>query len=117
MAPGGGAAADGSSGAQTESVAEHPAIVRLGIAPVPGHRSPIVLLQRFRGTLDHWDPGFVDPLAGRHRVITFDTPGAGGSSGSPKASISAMAADAAAVIAARSNSERSTGSVGRWVGW
>lgn len=64
-----------------------------------GSGSPLLLLQRFRGTLDHWDPGFVDRLAMNRRIIMFDSPGLGGSTGQPRTSISAMA-DAAADVAA-----------------
>lgn len=46
-----------------------------------GSGSPIVLANRMRGTLDTWDPLFLDKLAERHRVITFDYPGVGYSSG------------------------------------
>ncbi|MHC5348407.1 alpha/beta fold hydrolase [Metapseudomonas furukawaii] len=46
-----------------------------------GVGSPIVLANRMRGTLDTWDPLFLDSLADRHTVITFDYPGVGYSSG------------------------------------
>ncbi|MDH4582038.1 alpha/beta hydrolase [Pseudomonas sp. BN415] len=46
-----------------------------------GSGSPIVLANRMRGTLDTWDPLFLDKLAERHTVITFDYPGVGYSSG------------------------------------
>ncbi|GAA5081777.1 alpha/beta fold hydrolase [Lysobacter panacisoli] len=46
-----------------------------------GSGSPIVLANRMRGTLDTWDPLFLDTLARHHTVITFDYPGAGYSSG------------------------------------
>lgn len=65
-----------------------------------GAGTPIVLLQRFRGAIDDWDPHFVDRLAARRRVILFDAPGVGGSTGSPSAAVSAMAADAAAFVGA-----------------
>ncbi|WP_198173794.1 alpha/beta fold hydrolase [Lysobacter soli] len=39
-----------------------------------GSGSPIVLANRMRGTLDTWDPLFLDTLARNHTVITFDTP-------------------------------------------
>jgi pimeloyl-ACP methyl ester carboxylesterase len=38
---------------------------------------PLVLLQRFRGTLDHWDPAFLDSLAAHRRVLIFDSVGVG----------------------------------------
>ncbi len=46
-----------------------------------GSGSPIVLANRMRGTLDTWDPLFLDELARRHTVITFDYPGVGYSAG------------------------------------
>lgn len=46
-----------------------------------GSGSPIVLATRLRGTIDTWDPLFLDLLARNHRVITFDYPGIGYSSG------------------------------------
>jgi pimeloyl-ACP methyl ester carboxylesterase len=46
-----------------------------------GSGSPIVLANRMRGTLDTWDPLFLDHLAAQHTVITFDYPGIGYSSG------------------------------------
>lgn len=47
-----------------------------------GSGKPIVLCTRFRGTMDLWDPAFVDALAANGlRVITFDYSGLGLSSG------------------------------------
>jgi pimeloyl-ACP methyl ester carboxylesterase len=46
-----------------------------------GSGSPIVLANRLRGTIDTWDPAFLDKLAERHTVITFDYPGIGYSTG------------------------------------
>ena len=42
-----------------------------------GAGSPLVLLTRMRGTLDTWDPLFLDQLAVTHRIITVDYPGTG----------------------------------------
>lgn len=47
-----------------------------------GRGPPILLLTRMRGTLDTWDPLFLDELARANRVITVDYPGVGYSSGS-----------------------------------
>ena len=41
----------------------------------------MVLLTRMRGTLDTWDPLFLDELTKSNRVITVDYPGVGYSSG------------------------------------
>lgn len=49
-----------------------------------GTGKPIVLCTRFRGTLDDWDPAFLDALAAHGvRVITFDYSGLGLSTGTP----------------------------------
>jgi pimeloyl-ACP methyl ester carboxylesterase len=56
-----------------------------------GRGTPIVLANRMRGTLDTWDPLFLDELARRHRVITFDFPGVGYSSGQLPEDIAATA--------------------------
>ncbi|MGZ4663512.1 MAG: alpha/beta fold hydrolase [Frankiaceae bacterium] len=59
---------------------------------------PLVLLQRFRGNLDNWDPALVDALATNRRVITFDNAGVGSSSGRTPSTISQMARDALAFL-------------------
>lgn len=46
-----------------------------------GTGAPIVVANRMRGTLDTWDPLFLDSLAERHTVIAFDYPGVGYSGG------------------------------------
>lgn len=46
-----------------------------------GNGTPIILANRFRGTLDTWDPLFLDLLAKDHSVITFDYLGIGYSEG------------------------------------
>jgi pimeloyl-ACP methyl ester carboxylesterase len=48
---------------------------------VIGNGEPIVFLARFRGTLNDWDPAFVDAVAKSYRVILFDGPGVGLSTG------------------------------------
>ena len=48
---------------------------------------PLVLLQRFRGNLDNWDPALIDALASKRRVLTFDNAGVGSSTGSTPGSI------------------------------
>jgi pimeloyl-ACP methyl ester carboxylesterase len=57
-----------------------------------GHGSPILLANRMRGTLDTWDPLFLDQLAQQHTVITFDYPGIGYSSGVLPQELSEVAA-------------------------
>jgi pimeloyl-ACP methyl ester carboxylesterase len=46
-----------------------------------GSGSPILIANRMRGTLDTWDPAFLDALAARHTLYWFDYPGIGYSSG------------------------------------
>lgn len=47
-----------------------------------GTGQPMLLFNRMRGTLDTWDPLFLDHLAADFRVITVDYPGIGYSTGS-----------------------------------
>ena len=47
----------------------------------PDTGTPLLLLQRFRGTLDDWDPDFLLHLAEGRRVIRFDNAGIGASGG------------------------------------
>jgi pimeloyl-ACP methyl ester carboxylesterase len=56
---------------------------RLG---VPGG-IPLVLIHRFRGTMDHWDPAFLDALAAERDVIIYDKRGLGLSTGTPATSL------------------------------
>lgn len=46
-----------------------------------GSGIPIILANRFRGTLDTWDPLFLDLLAKKNTVVTFDYSGIGYSDG------------------------------------
>ncbi len=46
-----------------------------------GSGTPLILANRFRGTLDTWDPLFLDLLAEKNAVITFDYSGIGYSAG------------------------------------
>ena len=57
-----------------------------------GSGSPIVAVTRMRGTLDTWDPLFLDTLAKSHRVITVDWPGVGYSKGTLPADMGQAAA-------------------------
>lgn len=58
-----------------------------------GKGDPIVLVNRFRGTLDTWDPLFLNKLAEHHRVITFDYTGIGYSSGTLPTNVDLVAKD------------------------
>ncbi|MBX9459358.1 MAG: alpha/beta hydrolase [Rhizobium sp.] len=46
-----------------------------------GSGDPIIMFTRLRGTIDTWDPAFVDALADGYRVIMVDYPGVGYSEG------------------------------------
>jgi len=59
---------------------------------------PLVLLQRFRGNLDNWDPALVDALASGRRVVTFDNVGVAGSKGTTPNTIEQMATGAIAFL-------------------
>ena len=61
---------------------------------------PVIFLVHLAGTLDNWDPGVVDGIAARHRVITFDNRGVGASTGKTPDTIEAMAKDAVTFIRA-----------------
>ncbi|SDW59874.1 Pimeloyl-ACP methyl ester carboxylesterase [Arthrobacter sp. cf158] len=55
---------------------------------------PVVFFVHLAATLDNWDPRIVDPIAKNRRVIAFDQPGIGASTGKVPNSIDAMADDA-----------------------
>lgn len=55
-----------------------------------GYGHPIILAARLRGTIDTWDPLFLDELAKKHRVITFDYPGIGYSEGKMPSDLKVM---------------------------
>jgi pimeloyl-ACP methyl ester carboxylesterase len=57
----------------------------------------LILCTRFRGTLDTWDPAFLDSLAKRFRVITFDYQGIGQSTGKPSYDPKSLAHDVVAL--------------------
>ena len=53
--------------------------------------APLLLVQRFRGTMDHWDPLLLDLLAEHREVVLFDNVGVGRSHGAPAQSIGEQA--------------------------
>jgi pimeloyl-ACP methyl ester carboxylesterase len=61
---------------------------------------PLVLLQRFRATIDWWDPEFLDFLAAGHDVIVFDNVGVGYTTGEPRDSLDGFADGAVEFIGA-----------------
>ncbi|KAL7793986.1 Alpha/Beta hydrolase protein [Trichoderma afarasin] len=50
---------------------------RLGLA----EGVPLVLIMHYRGTMDHWDPALIDPLAAKRPVILIDPANSGRSEG------------------------------------
>ncbi|GAA2619371.1 alpha/beta hydrolase [Streptomyces vastus] len=52
---------------------------------------PLVLVSGFRGTIDSWDPEFLDLLAAGHDVILFDNVGIGYTTGEPRDSVEGFA--------------------------
>lgn len=63
---------------------------------VPLDPTPVLFLQRFRGTLDDWDPGFVDELAKTRTIILFSDAAIGTSTGTAAATVDQKARNAAA---------------------
>jgi pimeloyl-ACP methyl ester carboxylesterase len=63
-----------------------------------GTGTPLILAVRFRGTLDVWDPLFLDELAKSFTVIIFDYTGLGASSGEPTYLRESLAQDAKDLI-------------------
>lgn len=61
-----------------------------------GSGDPIIMLNRLRGTIDTWDPAFIDALADGYRVIMVDYPGVGYSEGKLAPDMSAVAGTMAA---------------------
>jgi pimeloyl-ACP methyl ester carboxylesterase len=72
--------------------------------PPTGDRPPLLFLHRFRGTLDDWDPGFIDAVARHRRVILFSDAAVGSSTGAPATDVSEKAANAAAFARALGHS-------------
>lgn len=58
-----------------------------------GKGKPIILVNRFRGTLDTWDPLFIKMMAKKFNVITFDYSGIGASTGTMAPDIAIVAKD------------------------
>lgn len=59
---------------------------------------PVLFCQRFRGTMDHWDPAFIDFIAAERPVILFDSQGVGRTSGLAPDTIRGMAEFAASFV-------------------
>ena len=65
-----------------------------------GHGAPLVLIMGYGGTMEVWDPHFVDELARHFRVVIFDNAGIGASAVLRPLSIDAMADQTSALIMA-----------------
>lgn len=61
---------------------------------------PIVLFTRYKATMDHWDPAFLEGLASERRVIIFDNAGVSESTGEVATDFAGMAATAVDFITA-----------------
>lgn len=61
---------------------------------------PLVFFQRFRGTMDHWDPALIEVIARERPLIVFDNAGVGASTGEVAPDIAAAARTAAVFIEA-----------------
>jgi pimeloyl-ACP methyl ester carboxylesterase len=61
---------------------------------------PLLLMQHFRGTMDHWDPAVTDGFARDRPVILFNNAGVSSSSGETPDTIDAMARDAGEFVRA-----------------
>ena len=61
---------------------------------------PLVLFNHWGAVLDNFDPGIIDELAKKRRVITTDYRGIGGSEGSAPLTVGEMADDAIGLIRA-----------------
>jgi len=62
-----------------------------------GKGSPIILCNRFRGTMDSWDPAFLNMLATQYNVITFDYPGTASSKGELPTTMAGVASEVVAL--------------------
>jgi pimeloyl-ACP methyl ester carboxylesterase len=61
----------------------------------PTGSTPLLLTNRFRGTIGSWDPALLDVLAGERDVIVFDNVGVGATPGEVPDRVEGMAAGAA----------------------
>jgi pimeloyl-ACP methyl ester carboxylesterase len=66
-----------------------------------GKGTPLLLIMGLGGSIDDWEPSFVDALASRYRVIVFNNAGVGPTSPLPSPlTVSAMAEQTSAFISA-----------------
>jgi pimeloyl-ACP methyl ester carboxylesterase len=100
-----GSGADAQAATRPSAVTAPTRTVRVAGGLTLGYRSigsgrPVVLIQGLSGSMDGWDPAFLDALAAAgHRVIVFDNEGVGRSTTRPGTlSIRSMGDDTAALI-------------------
>jgi pimeloyl-ACP methyl ester carboxylesterase len=74
------------------------AYLRFGSAA--NHTVPLVFLQHFRGTFDHWDPQLIDPISATREVILLDNSGVGKSNGIVPGTYAEWAENVAQVVKA-----------------
>jgi pimeloyl-ACP methyl ester carboxylesterase len=61
---------------------------------------PLVMINRFRGTMDEWDPAFLDRIAAARHVIIFDNAGVARSGGEAPPRMTGWAGNTSAFIEA-----------------
>ncbi|MFC9285113.1 alpha/beta fold hydrolase [Streptomyces sp. NPDC057052] len=61
---------------------------------------PLVMHMRLRGTIDHWDPAFLDLLAAEREVIVFDNRGTNFSTGTPAVTMDGLVQGSLAFVGA-----------------
>ncbi|MGA2210577.1 MAG: alpha/beta hydrolase [Acidimicrobiales bacterium] len=92
--------------ASSVSIVKAPVLVARTTDGTVGYRSvgagpPLVLIMGYSGSMDSWEPSFVDALGRRHRVVIFDNAGIGRTSSLPAPlTVTAMAQQTAALIEA-----------------
>ncbi|WP_413711805.1 alpha/beta fold hydrolase [Rhizobium sp. Rhizsp82] len=68
------------------------ALANYGYREIGGSEgTPIILLQRYRGTIDDWDPALIEELSRDRRVVVFDNVGIGSSDGVAPDTVAGMA--------------------------
>jgi pimeloyl-ACP methyl ester carboxylesterase len=65
-----------------------------------GRGAPLIFLQRYRASMDDWDPALLNAVATKRRIILFDNAGVGESEGTVPPTLEGAADTAAAVIKA-----------------
>jgi pimeloyl-ACP methyl ester carboxylesterase len=80
-------------------------VARTALGPVGyrvvGNGPPLVLIMGYAGTMETWEPQFLDTLALHFRVVVFDNAGIGGTRALPSPlTIDAMASQTSALIGA-----------------